>query len=246
MTSVCRLLRDDACDTQRGSARVQAAGSAAGICREPLPRPVDALPEAILECLRRIDACGNDGAVHGAARPCHGPTMQPGVSMASVECVSERDLRQVLAALRARFGLDGTGTQARGSARIPMSIGRRTHLVSCDSIDAVIAQRNYVDVHAGGRTFTLRTPLSSFERGLDPDRFLRVHRSAIVRIGAIEEIGTLGSGRCRIVLQGGMSLSSARRYRARLLELLDKERGVPGAGCAAQTHIKTHCGAFNR
>ncbi|SFN51462.1 LytTR family DNA-binding domain-containing protein [Dokdonella immobilis] len=245
MTPVCRPRRDDAGDTPHGSVGVHAAGSASGICRELLPRPVVALPEAILEWLRRFDACGEDGA-DGADRQCQAPTIPHGVRMAAVERVSEHDLRQILAALRARFAPAGTGTLVRGSARIPMSIGRRTHLVSRDSIDAVIAQRNYVDVHAGGRTYTLRSSLYSFERRLDPDRFLRVHRSTIVRIGAIDEIGTLGSGRCRIVLQGGLSLSSARRYRARLLELLDEERGVRGAGSAAQTDFKTHGGAFNR
>lgn len=55
---------------------------------------------------------------------------------------------------------------------------------------------------------------------LDSTRFVRVHRSAIVRVEAIREIHPLARGDQELVLEDGTSVSVSRRFRARLDELL--------------------------
>lgn len=100
--------------------------------------------------------------------------------------------------------------------RLPLQIGQRTHLVSTDQIDLVLAQGNYLEIHAAGATYMIRSTLTEFHANLEAERFVRLHRSAIVRIGAIREIRPVGSGRFRIALQGGQQLHSGRHFRDRV------------------------------
>ncbi len=97
--------------------------------------------------------------------------------------------------------------------RLALPIGRRMQMVELDELDCALAQANYVELKVGARTFVLRDTISGFHARLDPQRFLRIHRSAIVRIDAIREIEPLASGRYRVNLHGGQRLVSGRSYR---------------------------------
>ena len=97
--------------------------------------------------------------------------------------------------------------------RLALPIGRRMQMVELDELDCAMAQANYVELKVGARTFVLRDTISGFHARLDPQRFLRIHRSAIVRIDAIREIEPLASGRYRVNLHGGQRLVSGRSYR---------------------------------
>lgn len=99
------------------------------------------------------------------------------------------------------------------SRHIPLPIGRRIRLVDLATIDHVVVEANYLEIHAASRSFVLRRPISWMEAQLDPRAFLRVHRSHIVRIRAIEQIEPLSSGRYRLRLHGGAQLFSSRSYR---------------------------------
>ena len=97
--------------------------------------------------------------------------------------------------------------------RLALPIGRRMQMVELDELDCALAQANYVELKVGARTFVLRETISGFHARLDPQRFLRIHRSAIVRIDAIREIEPLASGRYRVNLHSGQRLVSGRSYR---------------------------------
>ena len=97
--------------------------------------------------------------------------------------------------------------------RLALPIGRRMQMVELDELDCALAQANYVELKVGARTFVLRDTISGFHARLDPQRFLRIHRSAIVRIDAIREIEPLASGRYRVNLHSGQRLVSGRSYR---------------------------------
>ncbi len=97
--------------------------------------------------------------------------------------------------------------------RLALPIGRRMQMVELDELDCALAQANYVELKVGARSFVLRDTISGFHARLDPQRFLRIHRSAIVRIDAIREIEPLASGRYRVNLHGGRRLVSGRSYR---------------------------------
>ena len=97
--------------------------------------------------------------------------------------------------------------------RLALPIGRRMQMVELDELDCALAQANYVELKVGARSFVLRETISGFHARLDPQRFLRIHRSAIVRIDAIREVEPLASGRYRVSLHGGQRLVSGRSYR---------------------------------
>lgn len=97
--------------------------------------------------------------------------------------------------------------------RLALPIGRRMQMVELDELDCALAQANYVELKVGARSFVLRETISGFHARLDPQRFLRIHRSAIVRIDAIREIEPLASGRYRVNLHSGQRLVSGRSYR---------------------------------
>ena len=97
--------------------------------------------------------------------------------------------------------------------RLALPIGRRMQMVELDELDCALAQANYVELKVGSRSFVLRDTISGFHARLDPQRFLRIHRSAIVRLDAIREVEPLASGRYRVSLHSGQRLVSGRSYR---------------------------------
>jgi len=103
--------------------------------------------------------------------------------------------------------------------RLPLKVGRRTHLVAIDRIDLVLAQRNYLQVHADGAVYAVRSTLAEFQQRLDDARFVRVHRSALVRIAAIRQLQPAGSARYRVVLSSGLSVYSGRRFHGAIAAL---------------------------
>lgn len=72
--------------------------------------------------------------------------------------------------------------------RILIRDGARVHVVPTAGIDWIEAQDDYVSISAGGRSYLKHGRMAELEQGLDPSLFLRVHRSYIVNVGAIERI----------------------------------------------------------
>lgn len=105
------------------------------------------------------------------------------------------------------------------AGRLPLKIGRRTHLVAIDRIDLVLAQGNYLQVHAEGAIYAVRSTLAEFQQRLDDACFVRVHRSAVVRIAAIRHLQPTGSARYHVVLHNGQSLYSGRRFHGAIAAL---------------------------
>lgn len=92
--------------------------------------------------------------------------------------------------------------------------------VALADLDAVVARGNYVELRACGQTYLLRTTLSALEARLDPGRFVRIHRSVILRIERIAAIEPLFRGEYLITLADGSSFTSARGHRAELRRAL--------------------------
>src|SRR5207237_6276776 len=87
-------------------------------------------------------------------------------------------------------------------------------------IDWIEAQDYYVEVHIGTRSYLLRRSLKVLEERLDPRRFARVHRSAIVNVARIQSMRPAAHGERDLVLRDGTQLKLSRMYRDRLTELL--------------------------
>ena len=89
-------------------------------------------------------------------------------------------------------------------------------LVAAVDIEWLEAEGNYVNLHVRGRLYPLRSTMTSLEPRLDPQRFLRVHRSYIVNLEHLAEIEPLETGDARLKLRDGTVLPCSRRYRSAL------------------------------
>ena len=83
-----------------------------------------------------------------------------------------------------------------------------------DQITHIQAERDYVRIHADGREFLHHENLAAIVRLLPPDQFLRIHRSTVVRIGAVERIKGGRFSSLSAVLHDGTELRVGRTYTA--------------------------------
>ena len=104
--------------------------------------------------------------------------------------------------------------------RIAVKEAGRIMFVSAEEISWVSSDGNYIKIHTGGKAHLLRETMDAMERRLDPQKFLRVRRSVIVRLAQIKELHPLFNGEFQIILKDGTQLSSSRRYRQNLDTLL--------------------------
>ena len=86
-------------------------------------------------------------------------------------------------------------------------------LVPAADIEWLQASGNYVNLHVRGRDYPLRSTMAAIEQRLDPQRFVRIHRSYIVNVGQVASIEPLDGGEARIHLRDGGTLPCSRRYR---------------------------------
>ncbi|HKZ01763.1 MAG TPA: LytTR family DNA-binding domain-containing protein [Pyrinomonadaceae bacterium] len=106
--------------------------------------------------------------------------------------------------------------------RLVIKSSGRIYFLETNEIDWIQAEGNYVSVHTGKKAHLLRETISSLEKQLDPKKFLRIHRSAIVRIDSIKELQPWFHGEYHIILHDGTQLTLSRNYRDRLHEALGK------------------------
>jgi len=86
-------------------------------------------------------------------------------------------------------------------------------VVNADDIDWIEAADYYVSLHVGSKTHLLRETMSDLETRLDPERFFRAHRSAIVNIDRVREIHPMFRGDCALVLADGTQVKLSRTRR---------------------------------
>lgn len=106
--------------------------------------------------------------------------------------------------------------------RLVIKTGGRVFFLDADDIDWIEAEGNYVSVHSGMKSHLLRETISGLEEQLDPKKFRRVHRSAIVQLDKIKELQPWFHGEYRIILQSGAELMLSRNYRENLQAALGK------------------------
>ena len=96
----------------------------------------------------------------------------------------------------------------------------RIRFVPVDEIEWVEAADNYVRLHAGEERHLVRDTMAALERRLDPARFARIHRSAIVRLDRIRELQPTFNGEYTVLLASGARLTLSRGYRDAVLARL--------------------------
>ena len=88
----------------------------------------------------------------------------------------------------------------------------RIHFVNVDEIDWLEAANNYVKLHVADRSFVVRYTMKRLQERLDPKRFVRIHRSAIVSISRIGALRPFPGGDYEVVLKTGVKLTLSRGY----------------------------------
>ena len=115
-------------------------------------------------------------------------------------------------------------TQVSGGARFIERLVTRAdgkiRIIRVDDIDYIEAAGNYAKIHVGGKMHLVREGMNSLESKLDPARFLRIHRSVIVRIDRIKELESLYQGDYVVVLHDGTRLTTGRKYRDAIQEFI--------------------------
>lgn len=97
-------------------------------------------------------------------------------------------------------------------------------VVLADDIDWIEAADNYVKVHARTGRYMVREPLKQIETKLDPARFARAHRSAIVNLSRVKSLDPLTAGENVITLTTGTRLTLSRGYRDHFKSRLESAR----------------------
>ena len=98
-------------------------------------------------------------------------------------------------------------------ARFLVRVRDKSIVIDADDIDWIEAADYYVSLHVGGASHLLRQTMNDIETQLDPVRFFRVHRSAIVNIDRVREIHPLFRGDCAVVLRDGTRVKLSRTRR---------------------------------
>jgi two-component system, LytTR family, response regulator len=124
---------------------------------------------------------------------------------------------------RARDRLRASSRTMPMPRRIVIGTGGMDLVFDLDEIDWIEADDYYAAVHARGRRYLLRESLASLEARLDPERFVRVHRSAIVNLEHVREVRSAPSS--AVVLRDGMELPLSRRRREHVTQAIRRFAG---------------------
>ncbi len=128
--------------------------------------------------------------------------------------VDDERFREALDRARAALRLRATGEAVRPAyaRRFTVRTGQRIAVIDADEIDWIEASDDYAGLHVGPRIHLLREPLHQLAGRLDPAHFVRIHRSAIVRLDRVAELEPLVNRDCLIRLRDGTPLRVSRTY----------------------------------
>jgi two-component system LytT family response regulator len=139
--------------------------------------------------------------------------------------VTRERFQQALARVRERVtaqgGLDNRHVRAllqqlsappKYLARVALRSAGKISFVNVEDIRYVQAAENYVQLHLENARHLLHVPIATLEASLDPEMFLRIHRSMIVNVKQVQELETGPHGEYIVVLKGGARLQSSRSY----------------------------------
>jgi len=124
--------------------------------------------------------------------------------------------------------LPATTTRAAAASkyleRIPVESRGEVKLIPTSDVEAIVADGPYAELVVGNQRHLIRETMTALESQLDPARFIRIHRSAIV---AIDQVATLlrgAGGDYEVKMKNGARLAVSRGRRAELEERLGMKR----------------------
>ena len=143
---------------------------------------------------------------------------------ATLERVRERirlvEAGELATRLAGLLAAEAARSRAAPEWRIAVPTATGTLLLDPAEIDWIEARDYYAGIHAAGRRHLVRESLASLEGRLDPAQFVRVHRSALVRLDRVRELRATDGGESVAILIDGTEVPVSRRRRERLAALL--------------------------
>ena len=137
------------------------------------------------------------------------------------------ELKELIATLRR--DRQQTAEQPRYETELWAPRGSGFERVLVSQIDWIEAERDYVHLHTPSRSYLLRETMNGIQSRLDPEMFIRVHRSALVRIDRIGVIGRPGYGRFSVQMTTGQEVPVGRTYVKKIRKLI---AATPAAAAA--------------
>jgi two-component system LytT family response regulator len=119
-------------------------------------------------------------------------------------------------------GKKDTSTGQRFLSRFLVRSTGRVDVVKVDDVDWIEAEGNYVKLSGKGKPHLLREKIGEIEKQLDPNIFVRIHRSTIVRINGIRLLRPLENGEYHLIMENDVKLVVSRSYRDRVLKVLKR------------------------
>ena len=107
--------------------------------------------------------------------------------------------------------------------RFMIRSGGRVAFIKTSDVDWIAADDYYIKLHVGIKSHLLRISMNELEEKLDPEKFLRIHRSTIVNFDCIKELQQNPNGEYVVVLKNGTELKLSRGRRERLEQLLTND-----------------------
>jgi two-component system LytT family response regulator len=107
-------------------------------------------------------------------------------------------------------------SQRRHLTRIVVKEGDRILFLKVDDVDWIEAADYYAKIHVGTSTYLIRETLANLEEQLDPERFVRIHRSTIVNLDRVQEMQPWFHGAFVVLLVDGTELRLSRSRREHL------------------------------
>jgi two-component system LytT family response regulator len=108
--------------------------------------------------------------------------------------------------------------------RIQVSSAGKLVYLDVGDIEYLESADHYIEVHTGGRSYLIHDTMANLEEQLDPERFVRIHRTTIVNRDKISEVRKGQMGRYQIHLQDGSIHSLSRSRRDKLGNLIPREK----------------------
>jgi two-component system LytT family response regulator len=127
-----------------------------------------------------------------------------------------RRLREFVRQSNGDLGPATTDRERRLLTRIVVKDGDRILFLKVDDVDWIEAADYYAKIHVAGSTYMIRETLANLEDQLDPERFVRIHRSTIVNLDRVQEMQPWFHGAFVVILVDGTELRLSRSRREHL------------------------------
>ncbi len=171
--------------------------------------------------LRAFDVCAVDYLLKPFDRARFDQAM--GRARNQISRTSEDQFKQQMLALlqEVKAATDAAPRPANYTQRFTIRTDGCLTFLAADEVVWIEAADNYVRLHVGRDAYLLRETLTALEQKLNPRKFVRIHRSAMVNVEQIKELHTMFRGDYLVVLRDGTRLPLGRRYRDQLRAVME-------------------------